>query len=196
MGLFDFLGKSKINGTIKFLKLENWFNSLTPEQQRKLKEYSGEGEDLIKGDISNSTETQKQLFGSAAKNAINRGDYEFAIFLAKKGLTAQGSLSDQHLIYSVFIESYEKLNDYENAKKFCLAELNEFSEIEKALKKEFYGELPPIIPCRDTLIHIVVDIEKDYDEAERLFSLLAQKGLFTQEEVEKKLKNLKIEGEI
>ena len=77
-----------------------------------------------------------------------------------------------------------------------MAELNEFSEIEKALKKEFYGELPPIIPCRDTLIHIVVDIEKDYDEAERLFSLLAQKGLFTQEEVEKKLKNLKIEGEI
>jgi tetratricopeptide (TPR) repeat protein len=193
MGLFDFLAKPKVRGIIQFLKLEDWYNSLTPEQQRKLKEYSGKGEDLVKGDIFYSSQTQKHFFWTTAVNAINRKDYEFAIFLAENGLTAQGSLADQHFIYNVFIEAYERQHDYENAKKYCLAELEEFSKIGSALKKDFDEELPPIIPCRDTLIRIVVNIEKDYDEGERLFNLFVQKGLLTQEEAQDRLKNLKID---
>lgn len=193
MGLFHFLSKQKVSGIIKFLKLEDWYNSLTPEQQKKLKEYSGQGEELIRGEISYSSQTQKHFFWTTATNAIYHKDYEFAIFLAEKGLTAQGSLVDQHFIYHAFIEAYEKQNDYKNAKKYCLAELEEFSEIGNALKKDFDGELPPSILCRDTLIHIVVDIEKDYDEGERLFNLFVQKGLRTEEEAQGELKNIKID---
>lgn len=183
----------KVRGIIQFLKLEDWYNSLTLEQQRKLKEYSGEGEDLIKSEISYGSQTQKHFFWTTATNAIYRKDYEFAISLAENGLTAQGSLVDQHFIYSVLIEAYERQNDYEDAKKYCLAELEKFSKIGSALKKDFDGELPPSILCRDTLIHIVVDIEKDYEEGERLFNLFVQKGLLTQEDAKDKLQNLRID---
>lgn len=193
MGLFDSLRKPKIKGIIKFLRLEDWYCSLTSEQRRKLKEYSGEGEDLIKSDISYSSQTQKHFFWTTATNAIYHKDYEFAIFLAEKGLTAKGSLVDQHFIYHAFIEAYEKQNDYKKAKKYCLAELEEFSEIGNALKKDFDGELPPSILCRDTLIHIVIDIEKDYDEGERLFHLFVQKGLLTKKEAQDELQRLRID---
>lgn len=193
MGLFDFLSKPKIRGIIKFLKLEDWYCSLTPEQQRKLKEYSGEGEDLIKGDISFSSQAQKHFFWTTATNAIYHKDYEFAIFLIEKGRTAQGSLVDEHFIYNTLIEAYEKQKDYKNAKKYCLAELEDFSKISMALKKDFDGELPPSIPCRDTLIHIVVDIEKNYKEGERLFNLFVQKGLLTKEKAQDELQKLKID---
>lgn len=192
MGLFDSLRKPKIKGIIKFLRLEDWYCSLTPEQQRKLKDYSGAGEDLIKSDISYSSQTQKHFFWTTATNAIYHKDYEFAIFLAEKGLTAKGSLADQHFIYNALIEAYEKQNDYKNAKKYCLAELEEFSEIGNALKRDFDGELPPSILCRDILIHIVVDIEKDYDEGECLFHLFVQKGLLKKEEAQDELQNLRI----
>jgi tetratricopeptide (TPR) repeat protein len=192
MGLFDFSPKPKIRGIIKFLKLEDWYISLTSEQQRKLKEYSGMGKDLTKGDISYGLQTQKDFFSATANNAIYNRDYEFAIFLAENGLTAQGSLVDQHFIYNTLIESYKKQRDYENIKKCCLAEVEDFSEIGSELKKDFDGELPPSIPCRDTLFHIVVDIEKDYEEGERLLNLFTQKGLLTQQEAEDKLLILKI----
>lgn len=193
MGLFDFFSNPKVSGIIKFLKLEDWYNSLTPEQQKRLKEYSGEGEELIKGEISFSSQTQKHFFWTTATNAIYHKDYKFAIFLAEKGLTAQGSLIDQHFVYNAFIDAYEKQNNYKNAKKYCLAELEEFPKIGHALKKDFDGKLPPSIPCRDTLIHIVVDIEKDYEEGERLFNLFVQNGLLTEKEAQDELKNIKID---
>lgn len=192
MGLFDFFSKQKVSGIIKFLKLEDWYKSLTPEQQKKMKEYSGRSEELIKGEISFSTQTQKHFFWTTATNAILYKDYKFAIFLVEKGLTVQGSLVDQHFIYNTFIEAYKKQNDYKNAKKYCLAELEEFSKIGHALKKYFDGKLPPSIPCRDTLIHIVIGIEKDYEEGERLFNLFIQNGLITEEEAQDELKNIKI----
>ncbi len=191
MALFDFSSKENVNGIIKYLELENWYNSLNPEQQMKLKEYSGEGENLIQGEICSSSQTQKHFFWTTATNAIYNKDYEFAIYLAQKGLTAQGSLIDQHFIYSAFIEAYIKQDDYENAKKYCIAELEEFPKMGNALKKDFNGELPPSIPCRDALIHIVVDIEEDYEEGERLVNLFYQKGLLTQEESRDKLKKLR-----
>ena len=144
MGLFDFLSKQKVSGIINFLKLENWHNSLTPEQQKKLKEYSGEGEDLIKGEISYSSRTQKHFLWVTATNAIYHKDYEFAIYLVEEGLTAQGSLVDQHFIYHAFIEAYQKQSDYENAKKYCLAELEDFSKGPK-------GRVPRAMPVGECI---------------------------------------------
>ena len=66
------------------------------------------------------------------------------------------------------------------------------STIGNALKKDFDGKLPPSISCRDTLVHIVVDIEKNYEEGERLFKLFVRKGLLSEEEVQGQLNNLRI----
>lgn len=72
--------------------------------------------------------------------------------------------------------------------------MEDFSKIGMALRKELLGgELPPSIPCRDTLIRIVVNIEKDYKEAERLYDLFVQKALLTEEEAQGELENLRFD---
>ena len=180
-----------IAGIIKFLELEGWYSALTPEQQQKLKEYSGQGEGLIQGDIF-SSQTQKHFFWTTAGNAVHKKDYDFTIFLAEKGLTAQGSLVDQHFVFNSLITAYERKNDHENAKKHCLAELKDFSRISRALRKDFDGELPSSIPCRDSLLDIVAGIEQNYEEAEQLIQIFVQKSLLTPEEAKDELKNLRI----
>ena len=180
-----------VGGTIKFLELESWYSSLTPEQQQKLKEYSGQGEGLIQGDFF-SLQTPKHFFWTTAGNAIPKNDCDFAIFLAEKGLTAQGSLVDQHFVFNSLITAYEKTNDHESAKKHCLAELKDFSRISRALRKDFDGELPSSIPCRDSLLDIVAGIEQNYEEAEQLIQIFVQKSLLTPEEAKDELKNLRI----
>jgi tetratricopeptide (TPR) repeat protein len=191
MGFLDSLMQPMIGGIIKFLQLTDWYCSLTSEQQKKLKEYSGHGEHLINGNIS-SSQTQKHLLWTSAINAVHAKDYEYAIFLAEKGRSAQGSLVDQHFIYNAFIEACFRKGDYENTKKYCVAELEDFSNIGRALKKDFDKELPPSIPCRDILLHIVVDMEKNYREGERLLQVFVQKGLLTKTELQEELQSLQI----
>ena len=188
-----YLIKNNVGGIIAFLQMDKWYLSLVGEEQKKLQDYSGQGDKLIQGQISYSSQSQKHFFWTTATNAIFHKDYDFAIKLAEIGLTAVGSQVDQHFIYNTFIQAYEKLNDYKRAKEYCLKEVSEFSKIGVALKKDFNGTLPPSLPCRDTLIHIVVDIEKDFEEAEHLFKLFGKNGLLTQEEVQDELENLKID---
>jgi tetratricopeptide (TPR) repeat protein len=169
--------------------LEEWYSSLTSEQQEKLKLYSGEGEDLIRGEIIQSSQTQQGFFGTAASNADSRKDYEFAVFLAKRGLESQGTLVDQHYIYNALIEAYRRQGSYEDVRRYCLAELEGFQQIGKALKREFGGELPSSIPCRDTLIDLV-RLERDYDGAKRFLKLFVQKGLLSGEEADDQTQEL------
>ena len=193
MGLFELFSKSKVKGIVKYLRLDDWYCSLTAVQQRKLQVYSREGESLIKEDISYTSQSQKNFISTIATNAIYHGDYEFAIFLAEKGLNTTGSLVDQHFLYNALIEASIMQNNYEKAKKYCFTELKEFPNIGKALKKDFEGKLPNTIPCRDSLIRIVVDIEKDFELGKELFHLFVRKGLLTKEEEANELKELRIQ---
>lgn len=192
MGLFSFKGKQRVGGMINFLKLEEWYGSLTSDQQEKLKLYSGEGEDLVRGEIIESSQTQKGFLGTAASNANSKNDHEFAVFLADKGLKCQGTLVDQHYIYNALIETCKRQGDLESVKKHCLAELDDFSRIGKALKREFGGELPDYIPCRDMLTD-VVRLEGDYQEVKRLLKLFVRKGLLSDEEAEDETEQLEMD---
>ncbi|MBI2989548.1 MAG: hypothetical protein HYY45_22540, partial [Deltaproteobacteria bacterium] len=60
-------------------------------------------------------------------------------------------------------------------------------------RKDFDGELPSSIPCRDSLLDIVVGIEQNYEEAEQLIQIFVQKGLLTSEEAQDELKRLRID---
>ncbi len=163
-----------------------------PESQRMLEEYTKESEDLVENDLSLNSGGQKHSLWVSASNAIHDKDFDLAISLATKALSTPGSLTDQHFAYNGLIEASVKKKDYEAAKQYCLAELEDFAEIGNALRKDFDGELPATIPCRDTLLDIVVDVENDYDEAERLINVFVQKGLITQEEAEGELEGIKV----
>ena len=192
MGFFG-ARKSKINGIIGALELEEWYLSLAPEQQEKLKKYSGQGNTLIKGTVSVSSfyppYTQKRFLDEVAVNAL-REDLDFAILVAKKGLAANGKWIDQHFLYSAIIEAFIREKDYKSAKEYCLDELKHASQIRSELTA-FDSKLPPSIPFRDTLIDIVVNIEKNYAEANILVETFVRKKFWTQEESVKILQEIK-----
>ena len=192
MILSGFYFKPKLGGVIKLLSLEEWYNSLTQEEQRKAKDYSGQNEDLIRGEILSTSQSQKHFFWTTATNAIHRQDYDFAISLAQKGLQMKGSPADQHFLYSALIEAFESKGEYEQAKGYCRLELREFSKIGSSLRSDFNGELPPSIACRDTLLRIVIDIEQNYEEGRHLLDLFVEKELLTPDEAQRELRDLNL----
>jgi len=194
MILSSFYSEPKLGGVVKLLSLEEWYNSLTQEEQRKAKDYSGQNENLVLGEFLSTSQSQKHFFWTTATNAIHRKDYDFAISLAQKGLQMKGSAVDQHFLYSALIDAFGRKGEYEQAKTYCMLELTEFSEIGTALRSDFDGELPPSMACRDTLLQIVIDIEQDYEEGRHILDLLVKKGLLTPDEAQEQLRDLDLES--
>lgn len=192
MGLFG-IGRPKVEGIIKALKLEDWYLALTPEQQEKLKKFSGEEDRLVRGTYSlfsmHPPYTQKRLLSIAASNALQE-DPQFAKLLALKGLLADGNWIDQHFLYNTAITAFIHEQDYVNAKKYCLDELKYMPQIRSALI-ESIGIVPPSIPFRDSLIYIVNNIEKNYNEARKLVETFIQNGFSSQEDSLEMLQNIK-----
>ncbi len=186
--------KPRINGIIGALELGDWYLSLTPEQQEKLRKYSGQGNTLIRGTVSISSfyppYTQKRFLEEVASNALHE-DPDFAILVGKKGLTANGKWIDQHFLYNTVIEAFVMKKDYKSAKEYCLDELKHASQIQAELTATFDGKLPPSLPFRDTLIDIVVNVEKNYTEAKSLVETFVREKLLSQEESAKILQEIK-----
>ncbi|HOT93227.1 MAG TPA: hypothetical protein PLJ78_15435 [Anaerolineae bacterium] len=176
-------------GVLGYLGLTDWFGKLPREMRDKVSQYSGEGQHLTDGQIVYSSLTQRKFFWTCAENAIYAKDFETAIFLAQQGITAQGDWVDLHFVYSTLIEAYEKLENWTEAKRYCLEELKQFEFIGPPLKKDMGGELPPGIRCRDTLLDILVD-EGDVEEVKRVFHLFVEKKMMSvskAEELSKKV---------
>lgn len=193
MSLFDSRSMREVQGIIGYLKLESFFAALSPAEKEKLKTYSGEGAGLTEGNIASSSQNQKHFLWTAAINAIEAGDYEYAISLGKKGLSADGTPADQHFVYNALIDAYMKQGDFEGVKRYCLEEVEQFSTIGRDLRRDFGGQLPPSIPCRDFLLDAVIDEEEDSAEAERILRLLVSQGLLTREEAREKQQELLLE---
>ena len=179
--------RPKQGGLIKYLGIKEWYNSLSLEERKKVKKYSRN--DIIEGEISKSFLSG---FSGLAHRAIYNDDIDFAIKCSKKALEAEGSLEEQHFTYNTLIEAYWKIKDRENVKKYCLKELEEFPKIGKALKEEFNNELPPSIPFRDRLTYIILNIEKDYDQGEKIYKSLLEVEAINEEEYELAQNDLKV----
>lgn len=101
-------------------------------------------------------------------------------------------MEEQHFTYNTLIGAYWKIKDFGNVKKYCLKELEEFPKIGKALKEEFNNELPPSIPFRDRLTYIILNIEKDYDQGEKIYKSLLEVEAIDEEEYELAQRDLKV----
>lgn len=164
------LGKPVIGGYVAYLRLGNWYDSLTPGQKTKLARYWGYGmhmsmnnsigkriNDLIEDDPDiirwKSNITLNHFFATMGYDAILDGDYDFGIQLSKAGLKAKGPLLWKHFNYSNLIMAYFKQCDFKQAKCWCLEEQKEFPHgLERALKEEFGPDYEIVnIPCRDLL---------------------------------------------
>ena len=188
MGLFNF--NRRMGGLIKYFHLENWFNSLSIDEKEKLIQYAEEN--LTEGELLSTSQTVKGILSNISYNALYKNDIDFAIMLSTEALKAEGSSVNQHFAYNTIIEAYFKNKDYENTKKYCNKELEEWTYINKALLKEFNNELPPSIPFRDTLIHILKDIEKNYSELRHIYDLFFKEGVIDKDEFDEDLKELEI----
>lgn len=179
-----------IGGLIKYLNLESWFNSFSGVEQAKIIHYYGE--DIIKGNILNTSQTEKSLISVISSNALFYNDLDFAILLTKEGLKAKGKSVDQHFIYNNLVDAFLRKRDYENVKRYCYEELEEWQYIQIELLKEFDNELPPVIPFRDTLIHILRDIEKNYLELRNVYQLFLKNKVINEDELENYLQELDV----
>jgi tetratricopeptide (TPR) repeat protein len=177
--------KIKLMGKIGLLNLDAWYLSLTDAQKERVKNYSGEGDELTTKKIINTSQTQKHFFWSIASNAYFEKDYKFSLFIALQAFNFAGDLVDDHFLYNTIIETYDKLNDRESLVKFCYEEIYQFNRISIKLKEKFGGNLPPSIPSRDFLLRLATDNE-DYDEAIRLIEIFKEKSLLNDEEAELK----------
>src|SRR5665647_159652 len=131
--LREVLKLAGLDSFIKSLRIEGWFKGLTSEQQMKLLEYWDDEERVVYRD--SFPRSQKRFFWGVANNALIKKDNEFAIFMAEKGLQAEGSSRDQHFIYNKLIMALWQLGDYERAKQCCLSELDKITDLDKVLLK-------------------------------------------------------------
>jgi len=191
MGIFDTLFKPKIGGVIASLGLQDWYLSLTPDEQENVNLCTAWGDRLLRGEVP-VAQTQMSFIHEIAQHAL-REDPGFAVSMALKGLEVSGSLIDKHFLYNTIIMAYDRKGDYENAKKYCLMEVDEFEDFAKAWKDRFPGLFPEVIPCRDVLLKILIRVENDYDEAERLINTFVEKGLLTSDDANHKIRELRIQ---
>ncbi|MBN1997307.1 hypothetical protein JW935_07135 [candidate division KSB1 bacterium] len=185
MSIFSKKTRPKLNGKIGLLNLENWHLSLSELQQEKVKNYSGEGDELTTKKISNTSQSQKHFLWCVASDAFFQKDYKFALLIAQQAFKFNGNYVDDHFLYNTIIESYHKINDNESAKKFCFEEISRFNQIGPELKHSFKGRFPISMPAMDYLLKYATD-DEDYDEAVRLIDIFEKNGLIDNEEAERR----------
>ena len=113
-------------GLIQFYKLSDWYTSLSPEQQSKVKYYYSLGmntdpKNVDTGNISSTSTSQKFLY-PIGMNATSHKDYKIAETVLLKALEVPDSNPmDLHFVYNALIDLYYKQrDDRPDAINFCI----------------------------------------------------------------------------
>lgn len=155
MGIFDFFKKKpKVNGIIKYLKLENWWLNELSDEEREiiLNTYSpmGSADSIIEGDIYSSSQTQLHFFwgliGWFNKPELRHIAYKI-IAKAETLISEHSEPLDIHFLYSEKIEVYYKDRDLhpdglELAIQACEQQIENSPAAAKGLNDKLGGQLP------------------------------------------------------
>lgn len=155
MGIFDiFKKKPKVNGIIKYLKLENWWLNELSDEEREiiLNTYSpmGSADSIIEGDIYSSSQTQLQFFwgliGWFNKPELRHIAYKI-IAKAESLISEYSEPLDIHFLYGEKIEVYYKDRDLrpdslELVIQACEQQIENSPAAAKGLNDKYDGHLP------------------------------------------------------
>lgn len=125
-------------GLIRFFRLSDWYTTLSPEQQSKVKYYYSLGintdpKNLDTGNISSTSNSQKFLY-PIGMNATSHKDYPIAEIVLLKALeSVDGNPIDLHFVYDSLINLYYKQREdrpdaLSRCVDFCLRDINSIEQ--------------------------------------------------------------------
>lgn len=176
MGIFDlFKRKQKVNGIIKYLKLEDWWLNELNDEEREiiLSTYSpmGSEQSIIEGEIYSSSQTQLHFFWGLIGWFNKPGMRHIAYKLISKAETLIDNNSyslDVHFLYSTKLEVCYKDRDLrpnglELAIKACKQQIENAPAAVASFKQEYGGDLPAHKGFYQ--LAIILEKQKCYSEA-------------------------------
>lgn len=138
-------------GYIKFFGLEKWFATLTPQQQKLLREARS---DLTSADLSYTSETAGQFMSSCAGD-VARHDIEFAEQLYHKALEFESDPINRHYILMSIAHFYkQQLSDPAKWLKTIQDDLKLLPAFAKAWRKQEQIDLPAY-PAIEEILRIL-----------------------------------------
>jgi len=176
MGILKlFKKKSKVNGIIKHLSLEQWWLNELSDEEREiiLNTYSplGSNSSIIEGEILSSSQTQLHFFwgliGWFIKPELRHIAYKL-IAKAETLINDQSSPLDIHFLYGAKLDVYYKERDLrpnglELATHACEQQIENAPSAANAFRKRYGSDLPAHKGY--TQLAIVLEKQKNYSEA-------------------------------
>nr|WP_295709567.1 tetratricopeptide repeat protein [uncultured Halomonas sp.] len=176
MSILDlFKKKPKVNGIIKYLKLEGWWLNELSDEEREiiLNIYSPMGSEnsIIEGEIYNSSQTQLHFFwgliGWFNKPELRHIAYKL-ISKAETFIDKSSESLDVHFFYSTKLEVFYKDRDLrpnglELAIQSCEQQIANAPAAATAFKQKYDGNLPAHKGYSQ--LAIILEKQKRYDEA-------------------------------
>jgi hypothetical protein len=141
-------------GILKALDLWDWYESLEPKWQKKVKYYFSlktiknlnfpyKAKHFDSGDVQTAY-TKRTFLGSLAQTALLEKDFETAHWLYWETLKQEGTPYEEHLILNDLLLLYQKLKDFEKMEEVAKRDVELFPEYAEELKERNGGKLPQI----------------------------------------------------
>ena len=141
-------------GILKALDLWDWYESLEPKWQKKVKHYFSlktiknlnfpyKAKHFDSGDVQTAY-TKRTFLGSLAQGALLEKDFETAQWLYWEALKKEGTPYEEHLILNDLLLLYQKLKDFEKMEEVAKRDVELFPQYAEELKERNGGKLPQI----------------------------------------------------
>ena len=142
-------------GVLKALDLWEWYESLEPRDQKRIKYYFSlksikdmqfpfRAKHFDTGEVNNPGYTKATLLGTLAQTALLDGKYEDAEWLYLRAFELSESPYEKHLILNDLIMLSQKLKDFERMERYAQMDLDIFEGYKEEIKDKNGGTLPQI----------------------------------------------------
>ncbi len=142
-------------GVLKALDLWEWYESLEPRDQKRIKYYFSlksikdmqfpfRAKHFDTGEVNNPGYTKATLLGTLAQTALLDGKYEDAEWLYLRAFELSESPYEKHLILNDLVMLSQKLKDFERMERYAQMDLDVFEGYKEEIKDKNGGTLPQI----------------------------------------------------
>ncbi|WP_448588311.1 hypothetical protein [Thermocrinis sp.] len=151
-------------GILKALDLWDWYESLEPRWQKKVKHYFSlktikslnfpyRAKDFDSGEVQTAY-TKRTFLGSLAQTALLEKDLETAEWLYLQALEQEGSPYEEHLILNDLLLLYQRQRNFEKMEHIAKRDIELFPDYVEELKKR-NGENMPQIYSFELLVYLL-----------------------------------------
>jgi len=156
-----------------------WYKALDDRSRVKLNRYAENA------DASSAI----SFFTSVMDLALKDENYPFASFVGGSALKECTTDIQRFIVTERMIEAYMGSEMYDSAKEECMRNLDLYPKIRGEL---YPNGIPEKLCCRGCLIDVLVGIESNYDEAQRMLLLFRDIGMISDGDLNLRSDSLRI----